>query len=210
MKPSTFLWLVKLFEMNLTANECSKQLQVSYPTASRAFNLIRESICLGEASKGGPRLGAVEVDEAFFGGKISRDEDKRKIPVLGLKFREGRVKLVMMEKVNASSITKVILKHVEFGSTIYTDCFKGYHHLNKIGYVHKSINHKVCFARGDVHTNGIEGVWSYVKKGLVKYNSITKKNFHLYLTEQEFRFNYRSEPKFEKLITMMMEFVPRS
>ncbi|MDO5651939.1 MAG: IS1595 family transposase, partial [Moraxella sp.] len=38
--------------------------------------------------------------------------------------------------------------------------------------------------------NGIENFWSQAKRILRKYNGIDKKNFHLFIKECEFRFNY--------------------
>ena len=44
------------------------------------------------------------------------------------------------------------------------------------------------YARGDVHTNSIEGFFGMLKRGLNGiYHSVCKKHLHRYLSEFEFR-----------------------
>ena len=61
-------------------------------------------------------------------------------------------------------------------------------------YEHKVIDHAECYAKGRVHTNGIENFWSCLKRGL-KGTYISVEPFHLfrYLDEQVFRFNARKD-----------------
>src|SRR5690349_14336664 len=40
----TWLWLVKLFELELTASQAAVQTGVSYPTAHKAFTLLRRAV----------------------------------------------------------------------------------------------------------------------------------------------------------------------
>ena len=48
------------------------------------------------------------------------------------------------------------------------------------------------YARGDVHTNSIEGFFGMMRRGLDGiYHSVSRKHFHRYLGEFEFRHNYR-------------------
>jgi hypothetical protein len=54
------------------------------------------------------------------------------------------------------------------------------------------LTHAECYAKGNVHTNGLENFWSLLKRGL-KGTYISVEPFHLfrYLDEQVFRFNNR-------------------
>lgn len=83
---------------------------------------------------------------------------------------------------------------------MYTDKFKGYNELRALGYRHKKKNHRFGFVNGNTHTNGIEGAWSFVKQGLAKHHGVMKKNFPMYLMEQQFRFNNRESDLFTLLI----------
>lgn len=60
-----------------------------------------------------------------------------------------------------------VLDTVAKGSQVYTDEYRIYNHLNRLGYEHDKILHsqKIYF-EGDVHTNTIERFWSLVKNGI--------------------------------------------
>ena len=60
---------------------------------------------------------------------------------------------------------------------------------------HESVDHsKYEWARGDVHTNTLEGFFSIFKRGLVgTYQHMDKKHLDRYLAEFDFRFNTRAK-----------------
>ena len=49
----------------------------------------------------------------------------------------------------------MIAKHVEDGTTVYTDSLKSYQDLS-LYYQHKVIDHAVRYVDGQIHTNGCE------------------------------------------------------
>ena len=67
------------------------------------------------------------------------------------------------------------------------------------------MNHAETYARGKVHTNGLENFWSLLKRGL-RGTYVSVEPFHLfrYLDEQSFRYNNRVEmddyDRFNKLL----------
>lgn len=49
--------------------------------------------------------------------------------------------------------------------------------------------------RGDIHTNGIEGVWSLFNRSIVgNYHQLSAKRLDAYLDEMAWRFNNRENP----------------
>jgi hypothetical protein len=58
---------------------------------------------------------------------------------------------------------------------------------------HAHVNHSAeQWVVGDVHTNGIEGVWSLFKRSIIgAFHKISVKHLDAYLQEQEFRINNR-------------------
>ncbi|MDO5650682.1 MAG: transposase, partial [Moraxella sp.] len=71
--------------------------------------------------------------------------------------------------------------------------YKSYNALDVSDFKHFRVNHSKEFTDKDNsknHINGIENFWSQAKRTLRKYNGIDKKNFHLFIKECEFRFNY--------------------
>lgn len=84
---------------------------------------------------------------------------------------------------------------------IYTDQLKSYRIFDGV-YEHERINHSLCFIDGDIHTNGIEGFWSLLKRGINgAFHHVSAKHLSLYLDEFMWRFNNRKEDKiFEALL----------
>ena len=59
-------------------------------------------------------------------------------------------------------------------------------------YVHHVIDHAQCYAKGHVHTNGLENFWSLLKRTLGgTYVSVEPFHLFRYVDEQAFRFNNR-------------------
>src|ERR1700758_5065564 len=95
------------------------------------------------------------------------------------------------QKRRRPGLQKEIQKKVVKGSEIYTDALRSYSGLEQ-EYVHNVIDHAECYAKGHVHTNGLENFWSLLKRG-IKGTYVSVEPFHLfrYLDEQAFRFNER-------------------
>src|SRR6185312_2750374 len=54
-----------------------------------------------------------------------------------------------------ANLNAVIKAEVNEFATLYTDAWKGYNGLSE-EYLHEFVDHAVCYALGQVHTNGIE------------------------------------------------------
>src|SRR5579863_6563803 len=64
----------------------------------------------------------------------------------------------------------------------------------------KLIDHAVEYARGEVHTNGLENFWSLLKRSLGgTYVSVEPFHLFRYVDEQAFRFNHRKDADGEML-----------
>jgi hypothetical protein len=59
--------------------------------------------------------------------------------------------------------------------------------------VHETVNHSAKeWVHGNVHTNGIESVWSLLKRSIIgAYHKVSTKHLDAYLDELEHRFNNR-------------------
>lgn len=86
-----------------------------------------------------------------------------------------------------------VREYVLKGSTVNTDQLLSYEGLSD-EYTHNVINHAECYARGHVHTTGMENFWSLLKR-TIKGTYVSVEPFHLfrYLDEQAFRFNERKD-----------------
>jgi transposase len=110
-------WVLKLFELEVTARQAAVQTGLSYPTVLRAFTLIRQAILAQEEPALLPLLGReVELDESYFGphrskrtrgGKRGRGA-LHKIPVFGILERRGRVTVSVVPDVTRATLLAAI------------------------------------------------------------------------------------------------------
>jgi transposase len=198
-----WLWIIKLFELEISARKISQQVKLSYPTVHKAVNLIRLAIIASDKDAQEPLHGEIELDETYFGGRRKGKRGRgagNKVPVFGILERNGIVRVDVIKDVTAESILTMTVKTVRRGSIVYTDKFKSYDTLMFCGYRHLRIDHGKIFASGKVYINGLEGFWSYAKERLIKFHGVSKEHFPLYLKEMEFRYNNRHNNIFNLLV----------
>lgn len=215
----TWLWLIKLFELELTASQAAVQTGVSYPTALKAFTLVRRAILAESEPTLLPSVThEVEADESYFGPrrpKRSRGDPRNvgrgtphKTPVFGILERHGRVRVTVVPNCSAETLRDQTLRWVKRGTLVYTDRWKGYDTLTFCGYRHLRVNKSRSFSRGKVHVNGLEGFWSYAKGKFIKHHGVSPKLFPLYLYEWEFRYNHRHENLFDLFLAQSLKLLP--
>jgi transposase-like protein len=199
-------WLIANAKNGISSYELHRALGVTQKTAWFMLHRIRLAMQEGSIDK---LKGQVEADETFIGARArNMHKNKRranmygtsimKTAVLGLLERNSpekpsHVRLKVVESVRRHDLDPEIRKSVEKGAELYTDKLRSYEHLND-EYIHQVIDHAECYAKGHVHTNGLENFWSLLKRG-IKGTYVNVEPFHLfrYLDEQAFRFNERKD-----------------
>ncbi|MCE0496592.1 MAG: transposase [Methylacidiphilales bacterium] len=94
-----------------------------------------------------------------------------------------------------SELLNNVKEYVLKGSNVYTDATTSYAKLGYTGeYTHGVVDHAECYAKGKIHTNGLENFWCLLKR-TIKGTYVNVEPFHLfrYLDEQAFRFNERKD-----------------
>ena len=90
-----------------------------------------------------------------------------KAAVLGVLERHGdgssRVRTRIIGGTKRKELFGAMKEEIQPGTNIYTDALPSYASLNHV-FVHQFIDHTETYARGAVHTNGIENFWSLVKR----------------------------------------------
>ena len=69
-------------------------------------------------------------------------------------------------------------EHVEKGAQVFTGALASYAGLSPT-YVHQVIDHAECYAKGNVHANGLENFWSLFKR-CIKGTHVSVEPFHLF------------------------------
>jgi transposase len=209
--PKQWLWIIKCFELELSARKIASQIGLSYPTVLKAVTLIRLAIVAHSRDADELLAGEIELDEAYFGGRRKGKRGRgafNKVPVFGILERNGTVVVTAVTDVSAETLLNHTVKMVRRGSIVYTDKFKSYDALMFCGYKHMRIDHTKRFSNGKVYINGLEGFWSYAKERLIKHHGVSKQKFPLYLKEMEFRYNNRHSNIFTLLVKYLCDLVP--
>jgi transposase len=198
-----WLWLIKLFELEISARKTSQQLGISYPTALKAFHLIRQSIAAHSRNGDFFLSGKIEAGQTYFNkshpGGNPGETSQNRVPVFGILERKGRVTVEVLQDVSPEAVLNLTVKKVKTGSIVYTDKYRTFDALMFCGYKHIQVDRK-RFSRDNVSINGLEGFWSFAKERIDKFHGVSKEKFPFYLKEMEFRYNHRQQPIFETLV----------
>ena len=189
--------LLEFFTAEVTARTVVDLLNIQPNTAALFYHKIRFVIDHHLSLRADdPFDGEVELDESYFGdvrkGKRGRGATG-KTAVFGILKRNGKVYTIVVAETKQTALMPVIKHKIKRDSFVYTDSYHSYNALDMSEFKHFRVNHSKEFTCGrSNHINSIENFWNQSKRTLRKYNGIDKKNFHLFLKECEFRFNYGS------------------
>jgi transposase-like protein len=192
------IYLMTESKKGMSACQIQRSLDVAYRTAWFLCHRIRAAI---KEVNPTPLKGTVEVDETYVGGKrrhVGRGYRGNKTCVIGALERKGPVRMEVLKWVDREQLHKFIHKTTAPDTAnIYTDEHVGYRGIQDHDTKHGTVNHsKEEWVHGDVHTNGIESVWSLLKRSVVgTYHKVSVKHLDAYVDELEHRFNNR-ENKF--------------
>lgn len=199
------IWLLVNAKNGISSYELHRSLGVTQKTAWFMLQRIRLAMRTGSFKK---MSGRVEADETYIGAK-ARNMHKGKRPrgtgmvgktaVLGLLERNtsddgvSRVHCKVTKRTRVVDLDPEIRANIEKGSEVITDSHPSYYKPAD-EYVHNAIDHAECYAKGHVHTNGLENFWSLLKRS-IRGTYVNVEPFHLfrYLDEQAFRFNERKD-----------------
>ena len=194
------VWLIANSKNGISSHELGRALGTTQKSAWFMLHRIRLAMQTGNFGK---FEGEVEVDETFIGGRarnmhksvrakrITGRGGHNKVIVAGVLERGGKVRTTILPDTTRQTFQKHVRDHVTEGSAVYTDSHSGYTGLDA-DYDHQVVDHMEQYARGRVHTNGLENFWALLKRGL-HGTYVSVQPFHLfrYLDERAFTFNLR-------------------
>jgi transposase-like protein len=173
-----------------------------YKTAWHLCHRIRSAMMQTDSA---PMTGVIEMDETYIGGhKLGRGwkfcgrADKE--PVIGIRQRNGELRLFHASEVTSGVLAKYIRENVsDDAECLITDdshFYKGAAAHLRVQGKHKTIRHsEKVYVRGDIHTNTIESAFSLLKRGIIgSWHRLSAKHLAAYCDEMCFRFNQRKNP----------------
>jgi transposase-like protein len=198
-------WLQAIYLMcaskkGISTRQLQRMLGGSMKTAWFMGHRIRHAMTPG--ADAGPLGGlgvTVEADETYL-SKSPKTRKPEGTPinakpapmVFSLVERGGKIRSMYLDHRNVRS---VLGKHLNRDSRLVTDGAQTYKFVMPLKAQHESVDHsKFEWARGDVHTNTLEGFFSIFKRGLVGvYQHMDNKHLDRYLAEFDFRMNTREK-----------------
>lgn len=196
-------WLLATYLMasskkGISAHQLHRSLGVTYKTAWFMFHRIREAMRNDDDTPMGGGGGPVEADETFIGREPGKKKGRayhHKMKVLSLVDREtGRARSLVVDDLKRDTVEKFVGENVSREAQLMTDEAWFYGRIGKEFADHQSVAHGDDeWVRGSAHTNTIEGYFSIFKRGMRGvYQHCGKQHLHRYVSEYEFRYNYRS------------------
>ena len=124
-------------------------------------------------------------------------EDKDRPAMIAWVRRQGAVVIQAARDCTVKTVQKAADLAVHAGSRLDTDSASSYRALK--GYAHDFVNHtKKEYARGDVHENRAECLFSLLKPYLRGFQGLSKTNLPGYVGFFQFLRNFRQQNAFEQ------------
>jgi transposase-like protein len=124
-------------------------------------------------------------------------DDKDRPAIIAWVSRQGAVVIQATRDFTVKTVQKAADLAVHAGSRLSTDSASSYRALT--GYVHEFVNHtKQEYARGDVHENRAECLFSFLKPSLRVFRGLSKTNLPGYVGFFQFLRNFRQRNAFEQ------------
>jgi transposase-like protein len=193
-------WLQAIYLMctskkGISTRQLQRMLGGSMKTAWFIGHRIRLAMApAADAGQIGGEGKTVEADETYLAKSPKTRKSgplhaKPAVAVLSLVERGGDIRSIYIDDKN---VRAALADHLDDRSRLVTDGSNVYVGQSE---KHESVDHsKYEWARGDVHTNTLEGFFSIFKRGLVGvYQHMDNKHLDRYLAEFDFRMNTRAK-----------------
>jgi transposase-like protein len=113
-----------------------------------------------------------------------------------------RVRVSPSSGVTGRDVISRAVKNIDPGATIYHDDHRSYGILDG-SFRHESVDHSAGeYARGDIHTNTIEGEFSVLRPWLQTFRGISKEHAYLYCAHYQLLRSNRSMERADRALSM--------
>jgi transposase-like protein len=209
------LWFFAMHLMTSTrcgisAKQLERELGVTYKTAWRMFNLIRNKLMTEDDDQ---LSGHVEIDETSVDGKPRKGylptgvpawerrsaamklAERSRATVFAAAERHGRIKATVLPSRRGIGLQNKVIEWVEPTSIVYTDEWPAYNSLGLHFAAHSRVRHSTGeYVVGTAHTNTIEGFFGHLKPSIRgTYRKVTHRWLQGYLNEFTWRYNHRHD-----------------
>ncbi|MGD0735618.1 MAG: IS1595 family transposase [Terracidiphilus sp.] len=183
----------------ISANQMKRHLGTTYKTAWFLCHRIRKAMSDDSIDPLGSEGQVVEIDESFVGGKVSgttnTEAKRRKVKVLGIAERGGRVHLKKIKNLKLETIGPILEATISpNAAAIHTDGSTRYRNMLTQGKHIRGNHTQEMKANQPISNQTIEGAFSLFKRGVVgSYHKLGVEHMDAYLGEFCWRYNRRRQ-----------------
>lgn len=186
----------------ISALQLGRDLDVQYKTAFVLAHKLREAIAKEQME--GTLAGEVEIDGAYFGGKIRQENEKadrkdrraeanRKKQVVVVARERGGKTLPFVTRNEADAVT-IIRQRIAMGSIVHADEAAGWDTLHAY-YEMRRINHSLAYSKDGACTNQAESYFSRLRRAEIgQHHHVSGKYLAAYAIEMAWREDNRRMP----------------
>jgi len=156
--------------------------------------------------------GTIEVDETYLGGKKAgkrgRGAEGKELVLIAAQMdgkKIGRIRLQRIPDASGKSLANAIKNHIEPGSIVQTDGWKGYNGIDSQGYIHEIVRDESHIGENLLPKAHL--VASLLKRWLLGtyQGAVGPTHLEYYLDEYTFRFNRRTSNSRGKLFYRLLQ-----
>ena len=204
-------WMIATYLLSTSLKSVSSmKLHRDLEVNQRSAWFLAHRLRVALAREGGLFSGPVEVDETYMGGRRKNMSNSRrkaladtgrgavgKTAVVGAKDRATkRVSARVVHGTDKRTLQGFVAEHAALDATVYTDEASAYEGMP---FNHATVKHSLSeYVKGDVHTNGIESLWSMLKRAHKgTFHKLSEKHLDRYVQEFAARHNLRDEDRID-------------
>jgi transposase len=201
-----WLWIVKLFELEIPPSQLAKEVGISYPTALKAIYLIRRAIAQASEDEMPSSAKSDTGDLAQQKGERAAEGRGR---AFGLQERAGRIEITVIEDLSADSVLREQPKFAKQGPIIFTGPFREYDGLILWRFrLPTGITKRL--PGGKLTIDGLDSFWNYARPRLGKFHRTSDQDLYYFLKELAFRYQHRDKEMFDELVSLMTQLMPNN
>jgi len=204
------IWLLTNHPKGIASTTLARDLGISQKSAWFVLHRLRHA-ARTQSFNTPPMRGEVEIDETFVGGKARSMHGRRKgkgggavgmTPIIGAKERHGavvaRVVSTGVGRPDAQRFFDAVVS--PDAKLVVTDTGVAYRAIEGFPQ-HRTLNHaKGEYAKGEIHTQSIESVWSLLKRQIVgTHHWVSEKHLQQYVSEMTWRMSHRDLTSQERI-----------
>lgn len=205
------VWMIATFLLSTSLKSVSSmKLHRDFDITQKSAWFLAHRLRVALTSENGVFSGPVEVDETYMGGRrrnMSNAQRKQlegrgavgKTAVVGIKDRpSNQVAAKVVKRTDKDTLHGFVSDHADPGATVYSDDAAVY---DSLPFDHATVKHSLSeYVKGDVHTNGIESLWSMLKRSHKgTFHKLSPKHLDRYIQEFAARHNIREHDTLDQM-----------